>query len=359
VGADRTWRIDAIPWSERNTEAFAGLHNAGNRTLLVFDEASSIADAIWETAEGATTDAGTEIVWLAYGNPTRNTGRFREAIQGRFRHVWTSRQIDSRKVKRTNKELLEGWRQAYGDDSDFFRVRVKGEFPRAGSMQFISSELVSEARARDPGYIASDPIVFGVDVARFGDDASVLAIRRGRDARTFPWRVMRGWDTMQVAGFVAEQAAMWKPDAIFVDVGGVGAGVADRLRQLLQGSVTVIDVNFGGSGGEVPLSSGDVVRAANMSAAMWAKVRDWLPHGSIPDDEELALDLTGREYGFNADNAIQLEKKEDMKKRGLASPDKADALALTFAYPVAPRIVQGFESMRRGGEVYDPHADLR
>lgn len=356
-GAERTWRIDMIPWSERNTEAFAGLHNAGRRTLIVYDEASAIPDPIWETTEGATTDENTEILWLAYGNPTRNSGRLKEAIEGRFRNVWTSRKIDSRKVKRTNKALIEGWRTSYGEDSDFFRVRVKGEFPRAGSNQFIPSDIVREARQREPGYISSDPLIFGVDVGRFGEDPSVLAIRRGRDARTFPWKVMRGWNTMDVASFVAEQALLWKPDAIFVDVTGVGAGVADRLRQMNLG-ITVIDVHFGGKGGEIILGSGDVIRVANMAAAMYAKVRDWLPLGSIPDDDELETDLTAREYGYDADMAIQLEKKDDMKKRGLSSPDKGDAFALTFAYPVQPRVSAEHALPGRQPAAYDPHADL-
>ena len=148
-GHERTWRIDAIPWSERNTEAFAGLHNAGKRVILLFDEASSIIDAIWDTASGGLTDAGTEILWLAYGNPTRNTGRFHQAIVGRFRNQWRHRMIDGRNVKRTNKDLLAKWVETYGEDSDFVRVRVKGQFPWASSAQFIPSDLVQGARKRE------------------------------------------------------------------------------------------------------------------------------------------------------------------------------------------------------------------
>ena len=359
---ERTWRVDAVPWSERNTEAFAGLHNAGKRVLILFDEASAIPDAVWEVAEGATTDKDTEIVWCAYGNPTRNTGRFREAVGGRFRHLWASRAIDAREVKRTNKARLAQWVEAYGEDSDFARVRVRGLFPKASSTQFIASDLVEAARTRgEPPYLLTEPLVFGVDVARFGDDASVLAIRRGRDARAIPWQGWRKMDTMAIAAFVFDAAERHRPDAVFVDVsGGLGAGVADRLRQMnLQG---VIDVNFGGEGGRVALSNGVTLRAWNKSAAMWMKMRDWLGLGVIPDDARLLADLTGREYGFRgADNAIQLESKDDMKKRGLASPDYADALALTFAWPVAPRAA----AMRRGEPTsgviteYDIHAPLR
>ena len=120
--------------------------------MLIFDEASAISDRIWEVSEGALTDDDTEIVWLAFGNPTRNTGRFRECF-GRFRHRWDCAHIDSRQVEGTNKAQLAQWVLDYGEDSDFVRVRVKGVFPHTGSMQFISSELVEAgdvAAARGP-----------------------------------------------------------------------------------------------------------------------------------------------------------------------------------------------------------------
>jgi hypothetical protein len=358
----RAWRIDAVAWNERSTEAFAGLHNAGRRVLMVFDEASAIPDAVWDTAEGATTDAGTQVIWCVFGNPTRNSGRFREAVRGRFRHLWKGRSVDSRSVDRTNKARIEQWLDSYGEDSDFVRIRVKGEFPRASSTQFIATDLVQAARARAPGYIAWDPVVFGVDVARFGDDASVLAIRRGRDARSHPWKTWRKMDTMDIAAHVAEQARRLEPAAIFVDVsGGLGAGVADGLR-FLGHRRQVIDVQFGATGGPVILNGGLTLRAANKSAEMWMKMREWLEAGAIPDDDAVEADLTGREYGFRgADSAIQLEAKDDMKRRGLASPDHADALALTFAYPVTPRTPGAARAgaTGAGGPDYDVHGDLR
>lgn len=326
----KTWRIDAVPWSESNTEAFAGLHNEGRRIIVVFDEASAIPDIIWETTEGALTDANTEILWFAFGNPTRNTGRFKECF-GRFRHRWATQQIDSRNVAITNKEQIAQWVADYGEDSDFVRVRVRGVFPRAGSMQFIDGERVEKAQTREVVTQPSDPLVIGVDVARFGDDQTVICFRRGRDARALPWVTMRGADTMQVAGRVADLARIHRPDAIFVDEGGLGAGVVDRLRQL---NVRMVGINFGSSPTGIALDEG--VKVKNKRAEMWALMRDWLRGGAIPADHELAADLTGVEYGFDADNAIQLEKKEHMKKRGLASPDMGDALALTFAYPVNP-----------------------
>src|SRR3990167_1465013 len=143
VGHGQTWRLDLVPWSETNAEAFAGLHNQGRRTIVVFDEASAIPDVIWDTTEGARTDKQAELLWLVFGNPARNTGRFRECFP-RFPHRWRGRQVDSRTVRITNKAQLKRWADDYGEDSDFVRVRVRGVFPRAGSMQFIDSESVEE-----------------------------------------------------------------------------------------------------------------------------------------------------------------------------------------------------------------------
>ncbi|MDP3162939.1 MAG: terminase [Reyranella sp.] len=332
VGHGQTWRLDLVPWSETNAEAFAGLHNHGKRTIVVFDEASAIPDVIWDTTEGALTDKETELLWLVFGNPTRNTGRFRECF-ARFAHRWRGRQVDSRTVKITNKAQLQRWVDDYGEDSDFVRVRVRGVFPRAGSMQFIDSESVEEAMRRETVTQPDDPTVVGVDVARFGDDRSVIFARKGSDGRSRPPLVLRGVDTMTLSGRVVEVAAHYRADAVFVDEGGVGGGVVDRLRQL--GVPHVIGVNFAGKADRWTAEGGGPL-FANKRAEIWGWMKEWLKTGAIPDDPALAQDLTGVEYGYDARNAIQLERKDDMKKRGLASPDLGDALALTFAQPVHP-----------------------
>jgi len=368
-GRDMTWRIDAIPNNPRNPAAFAGAHNAGKRLLVLIDEASEIEDVIWDVVEGALTDADTEILLLAYGNPTRTTGRFKEITVGRMRHAWRSRQIDSRLVKRTNKKLLAEWVTAWGEDSDFVRIRVRGIFPRLGTMQLIPTDKVQAARAREPSHIPSDPLVAGLDIGRFGDDASVLQPRRGRDAKTIPKLVWRGLDLMQLAAQVSAWCIQHRPDALFVDIGGMGAGVYDRLQQL--GIPNVYPVNFGGKGGTARFN-GSSARTANHSASMWVGILEWLELGSLPDDDDLEIDLTGREYGFNGDGAIMLEKKESMKKRGLSSPDHADALALTFAMPVAPKRVptsakdiaavmaeSAYDAYAGVQTEYDPYAELR
>lgn len=330
-----SWRADFIPWSETNPDAFAGLHNKGRRILVVFDEASAIADVIWQTIRGALTDEDTEILWLCFGNPTKNTGEFRMCF-GRNRHRWIVRQIDSRKVPGTNKALIDGWVQDYGEDSDFVRVRVRGVFPRAGSMQLIPSDVVEGARARTCEALENEPVVIGVDVARGGDDETVLCVRQGRDARSRPWKRLNVRNTMTVASEAAHMASMYRADAIFVDATGIGAGVYDRLQQLhLPPGCEVYEVNFGSAADADWLDDG--IRAANKRAEMWWNMARWLSRGSIPDEQVIEDDLIGCEYGFTSDSAILLEKKEDMKKRGLSSPDNGDALALTFAYRIAPR----------------------
>lgn len=326
---EKTWRLDAIPWNERAPEAFAGLHNKGKRIMVIFDEASAIPDIIWETVEGALTDEGTEILWAAFGNPTRNSGRFRECF-GRMAHRWHHHQIDSRTVAGTNDAQIAKWIEDYGDDSDFVRVRVRGLFPRAGSMQFIPSDVVEAATRREATANICDPLIMGVDVARFGDDESCIRFRRGRDARTIKPKYYRGIDTMTLAGLVVHEARENHVDAVFIDETGVGGGVIDRCRQL---GLQVIGINNGAKS-DIPVD-GELV--ANKGAECWARGRQWLKTGAIEDDPALRQQLESREYGFNSHNEIVLEKKDDMKKRGLSSPDRADGLMLTFAYPVAAR----------------------
>lgn len=340
-GHEKGWRADLVTWSVNNTEAFAGLHNQGKRIILIFDEASGIDPKVWEVALGALTDEGTEIIFLAFGNPTLNTGTFRELF-GKLRALWKTKQIDSRTVEGTNKAYLDELVATYGEDSDIVKVRVRGMFPSASSMQFIASDQVQIARQRVIGQgLGSDPVIFGVDCARFGDDHSTLAIRCGRDARSRPWKRWYKLDAMQLAGDIVLEAQKWKPDAVFVDAGNIGAAIVDRIRQL-DPDLNVFEVWFGGVGKDAEWANGVRIRTANKRAEMWASMKAWLNGGSIPDEQAIEDDLIGPEYAFNKDQAIQLEDKKHMKARGLASPDDADALACTFAEPVAPRSVPGY-----------------
>lgn len=354
---ERQWRIDMVPWSERNTEAFAGLHNQGRRILVVFDEASAIPDVIWETTEGALTDANTQIIWCVFGNPTRNTGRFKECFPGGVHaRTWNHHRVDSREISFTNKEQVAHWIEAYGEDSDFVRVRVRGVFPRTGEMEFISAEAVGEAAAREAISFLGEPLILGVDVARYGDNESVIFFRRGRDAQTIPPLRLRGLDVVSLASKVAEVAAQQQPAAIFVDGGGVGGGVVDCLRSL---HVSCFDINFGSKPESTGWATGrDGIRYANKRAEMWGSMREWLKVGAISNDKDLRAQLVGPTYCFNLRQEIQLEKKEDMRKRGLESPDIADALALTFALPIAAVGLQHPQQTNNVQHEYDPMAAM-
>lgn len=320
--APKTWGIDAIPWSEGRSEAFAGLH--ARDVIVLFDEASAIADVIWEVASGAMTTPGA--MWVVLGNPTRNTGRFHSCFLGRERHRWRRRQIDGRGCRFTDKAETQRWVDDYGEDSDFVRVRVRGQFPRAAARQLIGGDVVLAARSREVEPDDAAPLILGVDVARFGSNKSVLAFRQGRNGRARPWERYRGLGTPELADRVADAIDRFRPDAVMIDGGGVGGPLCDELRRR---RYRVIEVDFGGS-------CRDRGKYVNRRAEMWATLAEWLQKGAIPDDDDLAQDLTGPEYSYHpTDGRLLLESKDSMERRGLESPDEGDALALTFAERVA------------------------
>ena len=321
----RLWRCDRIAWTEHNTEAFAGLHNKGKRIVIIFDEASAIADKIWEVTEGALTDENTEIIWLAFGNPTRTDGRFRECF-GKFKHRWKGYQIDSREVEGTNKAEFQRQVEDYGEDSDHVRIWIRGEFPRASSTQFIPNDIVAAARKYKARGYESLPKVLSVDVARFGDDQTVIGWRQGRKAVILAKH--RGLDNVQVAERVIEFIEQEKPKATVVDGDGLGAGVVDQIKH--RGYSRALFEFHGAQ------KANDFAKYFNRRAEVWGLMREWLMAGAeIPDDPELETDLTSPEYLYSRQQQIQLEKKEDMKSRGLASPDCSDMFAMTFAPRIA------------------------
>ena len=322
------WRCDAQTCREENSEAFQGLHAATSTPFFIFDEASGIPDPIWEARAGGMTDG--EPMSFDWGNPTRKSGMFFENCVGRFRNRYIVRSIDSRTVHITNKDLFREWVEDRGEDSDFFKVKVKGEFPSAGDLQFIDSILVEDAMAREKE--AEDrhaPLLIGVDVARFGDDATVIYPRFGIDARSFPYRRYYKLDTVQVVGKVIEtlhefQSLGRECHGLFIDGGGLGAGVVDQLRHL---GYNPIDVNFGNKASDE--------KYRYRVDEMWGNLRDDLPKLLLPEDMELQEQLTQREYSFSLSGKLCLEPKAELKKRGVCSPDIADALALTFAQEVS------------------------
>lgn len=352
------WRCDAQTCREENSEAFAGQHAASSTSFYIFDEASAVPDKIFEVREGGTTDG--EPMVFDFGNPTRNSGRFYEQCAGRFRHRFRARNIDSRQVSITNKERIEQWREDYGEDSDFFKVRVRGMFPSAGSLQFIPTAKVEEAQHRTlTPRDNSDPLIIGVDVARFGDNESVIYPRIGFDARSFPAKRYQGLDTVQLVGKVIECVREFRGlgleyAGLFVDGGGVGGGVVDQLRSL---GYSVTEVQFGG-------------KATNSSTyrfksdEMWGNMKEAmdklsLPANDAPNGVDIRNDLTQREFGYTLlGNKINLESKSDMLKRGVQSPDIGDALALTFAEEVNAVGNTLMDKPKQAVHDYDPLENL-
>lgn len=309
-------------WSEENPDGFAGAHNQ-NGMLLRFDEASGIPPSIWKVSEGFFTEPTPNRYWIVFSNPRRNTGEFFECFH-KHRAYWKRRNLDSRTVEGTDKKVLNEIIAKYGEDSDEARVEVKGEFPRQGDKQFISRELVSNAIERETVNDEWAPLMMGVDPARFGDDSTVIRFRQGRNAKILPPIKLKGADNMEVANKCAELINKYNPDAVCIDVGN-GSGIIDRLKEM---RFRVHEVGFGTASPEAEW--------ANNRTYLWAQMRDWLGGGCIDADQELIDDLTAPEYKFmGTSDRIRLETKEELKSRGFASPDNADALACTFAVKVA------------------------
>lgn len=327
----KTWRCDALTSREEASEGFAGLHAADSTPFYIFDEASAIPEKIWEVAKGGLTDG--EPFMFVFGNPTRNSGSFYECFRSNC-HRWITKQIDSRTARMTNKKLIQTWVDDYGEDSDFVRVRVRGQFPHGGDMQFIPSDVVFDAMKRGSGqYLGDDPLICGIDMARGGEDNCMIVFRRGRDAKsekTYKIPGEKSRDSMKVVSLLTMVLDRHKPDVSFIDKGSMGGPVGDRLRQL---GYHVIDVGFGDN-------AADVRHYKNRTAEMGSRCRQWLlDGGAIADDSQLEMELTSRDFGHNDKDQLVLERKKDMKKRLGVSPDWADALYLTFAEPVPKRDV--------------------
>lgn len=339
--------VDAQSWSADNPDAFAGAHSQIGMVVM-FDEASGIDDPIWAVTEGFFTDLAPLRLWLVISNPRRNTGRFYECFH-KDRSYWNGVYVDSRTVEGVDNAVYQRIADKYGEDHDTTRVEVKGQFPRTGSNQFIGRDTAQAAADRELSPDDGAPLVMGVDIARFGDDESVVRFRRGRDARTIPPTKYKGADTMQMASNVAALIERHNPDAVFVDGGGVGGGVVDRLHQM---GYRVIEVQSGGA-------AADPEKYLNKRVEMWGEMRDWLMYGCIDNSEALIDDLAGPEYAVHTKGQLKLESKDAMKKRGLASPDDGDSLALTFAEPIARRDSQMLaRRSRMAGRTADMEYDV-
>ena len=325
-----TWKANAIPWSENNSEAFAGTHDKD--VLIVFDEASKIADIIWEVTDGVLTTH--KNIWVVCGNGTRNVGRFYDCFH-KHKRYWKTWNIDSRKCRASAMKgtaYLERLVEQYGgEDSDQTRVRVRGLFPKTATRQLISSDAVEKAMEFQAEGWEMLPKVLGCDIARFGENSSVLIFRQGR--KVFEPIVLPKQDLMQTAHVIAEEMKKGRPVQTFVDGSGIGAGVVDRLRQL---NFPVVDVN----GGNSSLNP----RFLNKRCEMWWEMKEYIEGTcELPKDSKLRYELTCVEYDYTDKGRIRLDRKTDIMDQYGFSPDRADALALTFAYPIADFSDTGLE----------------
>lgn len=328
----KNYMVNALTSSPENTEAFAGLHNETSAVFVIFDEASGVEGKIWEVVEGALTDG--EPFFFAFGNPTRPDGEFAECFTEHKDLYWT-KHVDSREVSHTNKKHLKTIIQKWGADSDEAKVRVYGQFPVTSYDGFINASAVTEATNRELYPDLGAAIILAVDVARFGDDSTVVRMRQGNNSRDFPRYKWRGLDGPQIAKRVAEIADRYKPDAIVIESVGPGVSVIDHLRLL---RYTVHPVHPGERLGKLEVFG-------NLRMLWWSDMRDWLvEQGCIDDDPDLFRDLTNIRYRYDtSETKMYMEAKKDMKARTLPSPDDGDALALTFAVKVARR---DFASLR-------------
>ena len=320
-----TWRADGLTSREEASEAFAGLHNANSTAFYLFDEASNIPDIIWEVAEGGLTDG--EPWFMAFGNPTRNSGKFKKCFHPSSR--WAFMHVDARKCKMPNHKLHKQWIEDHGIDSDFVRVRVLGMFPKADDTQFISSGLVGDAMNRGSGrYLGTDPLICGVDVARGGGDYCYIQFRRGFDAvteKTYRIPAESSRDSMRVVSILTDIFRRHQPDQIFVDETGIGGPILDRLVQL---GFPALGVKFGGDADNKRMY-------ANKTAEMGDRVRQWLQSGGcLKKDPTLEMELTTRWFAHDSKDRLVLASKDWIKENLGYSPDWADALYLTFAYHV-------------------------
>lgn len=313
-------------WSEENPDAFAGTHNMYG-FLLIFDEASGIPNKIYDVSEGFFTDLTLDRYWFQFSNGRRNVGGFFDSFH-RNKEFWRTTHIDSRTVEGIDQRRFNSIVKQYGIDSDTARIEVLGQFPKQGSNQFISNNLVHDAQRRllpTPEDLGA-PMILGVDVARFGDDSTVCRFRCGRNARSIPVYRFKSMDNMTIANHVAHLMDTYKPDATCIDA-GQGSGVIDRLREM--GYKGVHEVWFG--------SVADDIQWANKRTEMYARLREWLRGGCIDEDMNLFTDLTVHEYFFfgKAKDKMTLKSKDEIKDLIGRSPDDGDALALTFAVQVA------------------------
>ena len=305
-------------------EALQGVHS--DNVMLVADEASGVPEAVFEAAAGSM--SGHNALTILLGNPVRSSGFFFDT-HNRLKDEWWTRRVSCIDSTRVSSEYVNDMKSRYGEESNAFRIRVLGEFPRSDDDTIIPMDLLESAKHRDTRAYEDAPIVWGLDVARFGSDSSVLCKRQSNVVHTLErWRNL---DLMQLTGAVVSQYEACdhknRPTEILVDSIGLGAGVVDRLREL---NLPARGINVS----ESPAMGGTYL---NLRAELWHKAKAWLEKRDckIPNNEDLIGELATVRYTFTSNGKIKIESKDDIRRRGLKSPDMADAFVLTFASDAA------------------------
>ncbi|MFA5149254.1 MAG: terminase [Candidatus Omnitrophota bacterium] len=301
-----------------NPDALRGLYFDG----VVLDEVAQMKPEVWgEIIRPAISDRKG---WVLFIGTPKGMNLFSELYYSALKDdAWYAGFYPVSKTGVVAEDELLRARATMSENQ--YRQEFECDFSASGEDILISIDLITAAACRvyhQADYMYA-PKVMGVDVARFGDDKSVILYRQG--LASFGLKKFKDTDLMQLSSIIANEIDRERPDAVFIDAIGIGAGVVDRLRQLRYKVIGVVS-------GETA-SRNDLY--INKRIEMWADMRDWLKDGgAIPDDLELKGDLSNPTYTYDNQGRIKLEKKEDMKKRGLGSPDVGDALALTFAMPV-------------------------
>jgi hypothetical protein len=319
-------------------EALAGVHS--EHVMLIVDEASGVPEQVFEAAAGSMSGHNATTIMLS--NPTRSSGTFFES-QNRLADSWWTRRWSCVDSPLVSDEFIEEMKLRYGEDSNAFRIRVLGEFPQADDDTIIPFHLVETATHRDIEGDSDLPSVWGLDVSRFGNDKTALCKRQGSVVTEI--RSWSGLDLMQTVGrVVAEYEALLpskQPREILVDSIGLGSGVVDRLREI---GLPVRGINVA----EAPSMGGTYL---NLRSELWFKTKAWFEDRAckLPKDDQLVAELTGIRYSFTSSGKMKAESKDEMRKRGLASPDLADALCLTMASDAATALSGAFTSWK--GEI--------
>lgn len=308
--------ISARTSSAERPEALAGVHS--EHVLLVVDEASAVHEAVFEAAAGSM--SGHSATTIMISNPTRNSGLFYKT-----HHVlasdWYRMHVSCLNSPLVSSDFVKQIKATYGEDSNAYRIRVLGEFALADDDTLIPADLVDSAIDRDIVTPEDEEIVYGVDVARYGTDRTALCKRRGNVVLEI--KSWGGLDLMQTVGTIVNEAKLDNPTEICVDTIGLGSGVADRLREM---GYNVVDVNVAESSAMNP-------NANKLRDDLWMSVKDWLGTRAVklPKDDTLRHELVAPRYSFTSLGKVVVESKDSMRRRGMRSPDLADALCLTFA----------------------------